>query len=539
MRQFRRGGAALAMLLALGACGGGSSGENPAPAPEAPVRVTGPTPFAAGCDGVAASGTLYANAEVEPMLAVNPRDANNLVGAWQQDRWSNGGARGLVVGASFDGGHTWERHAAAFSRCTGGNATNGGNYERATDPWVSFGPDGTVYQIAAAFNGTLFQGGSANAILTSRSADGGRTWSDPAVLMSDGSTAFNDKESITADPTDAQLVYATWDRIRASGNGPTYFARSTDGGRAWEPARSIYDPGLRNQTINNQIVVLPDGTLVDFFTRFEQRPTPTLAVIRSQDKGLTWSAPATIAASQAVGVVDPETGTRIRDGANLGAIAAGPRGELVAVWQDSRFTGGVRDAVAFSRSDDGGLTWSAPVRVSRDPTVQAFLPSVTVRRDGTIGVEYYDFRNNTADVATLPTDCWLASSTDGVTWTERHVAGPFNLAIAPDAGGLFLGDYQGLASIGDVFVPFYARTNDGDLANRTDIFALLAGGVGSAEAAKAARADATMKAQAAPPLALTPELEQRIAASVALTIQRRTPGLTPNVVEPSSAPSLP
>ena len=30
---------------------------------------SGPSPFGAGCDGVATSGTLYVNAEVEPTLS--------------------------------------------------------------------------------------------------------------------------------------------------------------------------------------------------------------------------------------------------------------------------------------------------------------------------------------------------------------------------------------------------------------------------------------------------------------------------------------
>ena len=152
-----------------------------------------------------ATGTLFENAEVEPMVAVNPTQPVNLIGVWQQDRWSNGGARGLLTGYSFDGGRTWARTAATFSRCAGGNAANGGDYERASDPWVTFAPDGTAYQISLSFSGQDSQPGSSSAILVSRSTDGGRTWSVPVTLIRDGSAAFNDKESITADPTDARL----------------------------------------------------------------------------------------------------------------------------------------------------------------------------------------------------------------------------------------------------------------------------------------------------------------------------------------------
>lgn len=41
--------------------------------------------------------------------------------------------------------------------------------------------------------------------------------------------------------------------------GPTFFTRTTDGGASWEEARMIFDPGQENQTIGNQIAVLPDN----------------------------------------------------------------------------------------------------------------------------------------------------------------------------------------------------------------------------------------------------------------------------------------
>lgn len=48
----------------------------------------------------------YVNAEVEPYVAVNPATAGNLIGVWQQDRWSDGGAgslsHSLTLGGIFD-----------------------------------------------------------------------------------------------------------------------------------------------------------------------------------------------------------------------------------------------------------------------------------------------------------------------------------------------------------------------------------------------------------------------------------------------------
>ena len=491
---------------------------------DALVRVSGQSTFAPGCEGPASGGTPHINSEVEPYVAVNPTNANNLIAVWQQDRMNNGGARGLGGAVSFDGGGTWTRISVPFSRCSGGNAANGGDYQRATDPWISFSPDGTAYQSALAFSGASFGAGSANAITVSRSTDGGLVWSNPVTLIRDGSGFFNDKEAITADPTDARHVYVVWDRLVAgNGGGPTWFARTTDGGATWEAARPIRDPGPGNQTIGNVIVVLPDGTLVNAFNELVGDPTTaTIRIIRSTDKGATWSAPITVAALQAVGVVDADSGFVIRDASLLPAVAVGKNGSLAMVWQDARFSGGARDAIAFSRSVDGGLTWSAPVRINGNPAVPAFIPTVAIHDDGTIGITYYDLRNNTPDPATLPADYWLVTSTspDAVHWREQHLSGPFDYGEAPLASGaLFLGDYMGLATVGTYFVPVFGVTT-GNTTNRADMLAALMRPAPASVAAPAA----PVKAEHAPPLPATREFQERIDRNIRTALARRLPG---------------
>jgi len=438
---------------------------------------SGPSPFAPDCNGVPQTGTLYPNAEVEPFVAANPRDPLNLVGVWQQDRWSDGASQGLGTGFSFDGGISWRRVFVPFTRCAGGNGANGGDFERGSDPWVSFSPNGVVHQMVLTVSFNAAPNQPLTAMRASRSMDGGRTWSAPITLVADTAERFNDKNSLTADPTDSRYVYAVWDRLSAvpgEGAGPTLFARSTDNGVHWEAARIIYDPGTMAQTIGNRIEVLPDGTLVNLFTHVDYiSGALTLRIIRSSDKGATWSAPVFVADLLALGASDPETGTPIRDGAILGQLAISRHGKISVVWQDARFSGGVRDGIALSESTDGGDTWSAPVQINRDTLVQAFTPSVHARRDGTVGVTYYDLRSNTADPATLPTDLWLTRSRNGTTWRESRVTAAFDLAKAPFAGGLFLGDYQGLESIGPIFVPFFVKTTD-DPANRNDVYSHLA-----------------------------------------------------------------
>jgi hypothetical protein len=509
---------AVAAALGLAGCGGGGGSSDNAPPPpqqlDPQFRITGVTPFAPGCDGGRTAGTLWLNSEVEPHVAVDPSNPNHLVAAWQQDRWSGGAARGVRAAASFDGGRTWTASSATFSRCTGGTPANGGDYERASDPWVAIGPDGTAYQIAIAVSGQAQTGNGPGAVRVARSGDGGLTWETPVTLISDAGPAFNDKEAIAADPTDARYAYAIWDRLEGR-TGPTLFARTTDGGRTWEPARTIFDPGDQRQTLNNQVVVLPDGTLVASFTLFVPAGT-VLMVIRSTDKGVTWSAPTQVSTIFSRGATDPESGARLRDGATLDSIAAGRNGQVAIVWQDARFSGGQRDGVAFTRSLDGGLTWSQAVQINRAPQVQAFLPTVHIRDDGTIGVSYFDFRSNTPDPPLL-TDAWLVQSADGVNWRESRIAAPFDYLTAPNANGLFLGDYMGLVSSGTTFVPVYATTT-GDLMNRTDVFATLQSTAGSAAADAGPLSRIVPPAEAFVP---TPELERVAAESAARVLERR------------------
>ncbi len=480
----------LVFLVALGGAGAALAQSSPL------VRISGPSPFAANCNGAPQNGTVYPNAEVEPWVSVNPADRRNLVAVWQQDRWSNGGAQGNLTGVSFDRGDSWRRLTPPpFSRCAGGNAANGGDYERATDPWVSFGPDGTAHQIALSFNDS----NPINAVLVSSSENGGRTWGRITTLQRDTvAELFNDKESITADPTDRNFVYAVWDRLQIQNpadvnspfSGDTLFARSTDGGRTWQPTRTILDfPNNSNiQTIGNQIVVLGNGTLVNVFNLINQEGVPLVAIQRSTNKGVTWSAPIVIdvmfgSFTQGQGVIDPSDGHPVRTGDILPEAAADPRRgseTLHIVWQDIRFTLAAplpyfNDQIVISSSEDGGFNWSDARRVSENKLTQAFTGSVDVDERGAVGVTYYDFTSDDPSGGPLDTDYWftVARSGDARFSPRQRLARPFNMATAPDAGGYFVGDYEGLATSGRRFAPVFVAANSGNLLNRTDVFSTL------------------------------------------------------------------
>ena len=520
----------------------GLSGVAGAAGPAAAVNVTNaPSPFAPGCDRVAGDGTNYPNSEVEVRIAADPRDASHAVGVWQQDRWSTGGAHGLVAATTTDGGATWKRSFAPFSRCAGGTPANGGDYARASDPWVDIAPNGDVWQVSLSVN----LADVTTAMLVSRSKDGGATWNNPVTLQRDTGNAFNDKESLTADPTDptGRRVYVAWDRLEGPevpGNavpgvpllparGPAWFARTLDGGATWEKARPIYDPGPGEQTIGNQIVVLPDGTLLDGFAfgtggvfgeREGAEGSPlgeggaaeearqragevaggeggdgdrgigdapidpeagplegfSIGVIRSTDHGAHWSPPVVVAQ-----IRPGENAARLRAGQILPSFAADPTtGAVSVVWSDGRFDPARHDGTALSTSHDGGKTWSPPVRVNRTPAgVAAFLPSIAYAPDGTLGVSYDDFRNRPVGSATLTTDVWLATCPPGCApggeWPEVHRAGSFDASKAPDSGGPFLGDYQGLVAAGPGrFRAFFVTTDPGKPDDPTNVFSTVA-----------------------------------------------------------------
>ena len=186
----------------------------------------------------------------------------------------------------------------------------------------------------------------------------------------------------------------------------------------------------------------------------------------SDDRGVTWSDPITVSKYLPGFVSDPDDGTPLRTGDIIPDIGAGPNGALYVVWQEATLAPS-GSAIAFSKSLDGGDTWSAPVRINTQPNAQAFTPSVEALADGTVGVTHYDLRFNTSSPATLPTDYWFLHSHDqGATWDEvRVTAASFDGKLAPFARGLFLGDYMGLAPAGGQFLAMFTKTEASDPAS--------------------------------------------------------------------------
>jgi hypothetical protein len=312
------------------------------------------------------------------------------------------------------------------------------------------------------------------------------TWSVPITVDANNS---DDKPTITADPTNSNYAYAVWDGSTVPNEASALFSRTTDGGATWEQAHLVYYPGANAYASNHQIVVLPNGTLLDVFVLTPvASETSWVALIRSTDQGLTWSPPVYVSPDMAIGVVDGRTQASIRTGFGIPSTAVDPAsGAVYITWEDGRFSGGQREGVALSKSADGGITWSGPVQVNQVPNVQAFNPTVAVGPGGTlvasqaaVAITYYDFRQATSDVSTLLTNYWQIVSLDGGnTWRETPVAGPFDFLRAPLSGSAyFLGDYQALVASASIFVPFFVTTNSVDSPIPSSVFALPIGRIG-------------------------------------------------------------
>lgn len=486
--------AVTAIVGASASSGGAASGGSPFTL-GTEVLVSGPSTLT-GCSAGASAdfARAYDSAEVEPQVAVNPTNPAEIVGAAQQDRWPDGGARGLTSWMSRTGGTSWAKLAdVPWAACQGGPSRFG----RVTDPWVSYDKAGNLYFIGQPIDSAEL-GLSAISVTTWD----GSSWRDPQILIEDDGDrgVFNDKVSVTGDPTRAGYAYATWlrgdyppgprqsqvaDFHSFAYRGMPMFSRTTDGGQTWSAPVPMRRSNAYFQ--GNQIAVGPDGTLYNvaatLFTGAGLQPNDQgiyMGVMRSTDAGAHWSAPVRIAPIRTAQLVVPDDGFPIRAGDYLPDIAIDPNtGAIHVVWSDG--LGTPVNRVVMATSTDGGRHWSGPTVVSTGgPSVQAYNHAVEVTPNGTLVLAYYDDRNNEPGDGIATTDIWLRHSHDGgQTWeNEQHLHGPFNHYLAPtsyfapgDPRGLFLGDYIGLeATTGNDIVAFYPSTH----TDGADVWATLA-----------------------------------------------------------------
>ncbi len=376
------------------------------------------------------SGRAQAETQTEPFLAMNPEKETNLLAGYQEGRFADGGARTLSYAFSKNNGKTWTE-----GLMPGLTPVTGGSFQRASDPWVAYGPGNRAYYASILFNET----NPDNGVFLSSSADGGKTWGPPVAVHLGGSVEFDDKEAVVADSrTDSPFrgrVYVGWDSVRNDGNEILRVAWSDDGGQTFSQPAALHSQGANLGIIP---LVGPGGVVHAVWFHADGNNCPcSLLTSRSDDGGSTWSAPVKVADLRGPAVPNLRTG-------GLPTAAVDPRsGRLYTVWQDDLGTG--VDAVLIARSDDGGANWSAPEILSEDTGASSFTPGLAVGPTGRVAVSYYSLRNDPERRWLV--DHYLALSNDGVHFgaARRTTKTSFDVRFASVSDrGFFLGDYQGL-----------------------------------------------------------------------------------------------
>ncbi len=333
----------------------------------------------------------------ETSIAVDPNNPNIVVGSandYVARTWactvSGTPCSALADGysgayLSVNGGQSWVSDSSdpqhLGTLIPGVEHLTGGPYDGGGDPAVAFDSRGHVYYAGLGFN----RNDPASGVEVSRGtiAGGTLTWSQPSwVTQTNNKAVFNDKEWIAADHYAASpfrdRVYVSYTRFIFTPKGnyvqsPIFTSYSSDGGQTFSPPQSISNNVLYGQ--GSRPVVAPDGSVYIFWdgsTRLAA--TDSIYMVKSTDGGVTWSAPSVVAPLQDIGTLKD---TRFRVN-SYPAVAAGPDGSLYTTWtsstKDSATTydsssfcayaaaepAGCHAQSVYSKSSDGGATWSAP-----------------------------------------------------------------------------------------------------------------------------------------------------------------------------------
>jgi hypothetical protein len=428
------------------------------------------------------------NKQNEPAIAQNPTNPKNLI-AGSNDEIDlpactasgcpfvgNVGLSGVYV--STNGGGSWKQ----FSAPAGGDNTasfNGGNIHTLPgfgklardlgitnlasdgDPTIAFSRGGVAYYGSlAGVRGIVT---NSELLTVSRSADGGKTWSDP-VLATDKTNPvdFNDKINLWVDAGAnspfAGNVYVSWTLFQG-GPGraePIMFSRSTDGGQTFSPAQQL-TPAHNNNSIGGRqgsaIRTGPNGEVYVFFesgTEINGIKTSAQMFVKSTDGGRSFNNQAV--ASTVADIPSPLPGSSFRNDSFPSVDVDQTNGKVYVAWADFRSG---RGQVMLTSSSDGGGNWTPAATVLDVAGRSAFFPGVAVSPDGskvTVATQALDAKpaGTAPGAGVVHYDSYLTESVGGGAFS-----GPLKLSSVtsdPDGSstnGLtaqFQGDYNTLIS---------------------------------------------------------------------------------------------
>lgn len=279
----------------------------------------------------------------------------------------------------------------------------------------------------------LIENGPANGALLGderfvffRSANG-VTWSAPVSIASADAALFPyiDRPWLSADRVRG-TVYATWSRTEGAGRPDIVLQTSADRGATWSAVATV---SAKNEQFA-QVAALPNGTLVEVDVDNGKLAFVSRA---STNGGALWSAPLTVGNA---GNTLISNGTKTESPPL--AILRTYRDDVYCILPTA-------SNVFFTRSRDGGKTWSAPLQLG-SATADAVLPSLAVDdATGTIFVSWMDGRDDATN-ATLR--LYATRSTDGGATFEapRAFSSPFTMGgrVADTEEMIALGDAAAL-----------------------------------------------------------------------------------------------
>jgi hypothetical protein len=284
---------------------------------------------------------------------------------------------------SNDGGQTWccasTDPGNPGTLIQGINKLTGGQYDAGGDPSLAFDSRGNVFYAGLGFDRTA----PPNTVAVNKGTfDGGGTltWGAPVFINPTTSpSTLNDKEWIAADWHVASpfrdRVYVSWTRFifnPVHGNyvqSPIFFAYSNDGGNTFSTPTNISGNVLYDQ--GSRPIVGYDGSLYVIFLGSTRLATlDSIWVVKSTDGGATFGKPVKIADLQNVLSIK-NTVFRVD---SYPAGAAAPNGDLYVAWTTlvsdgtadicpTQTTDGCHSATVYSKSTNGGFTWSTPALI--------------------------------------------------------------------------------------------------------------------------------------------------------------------------------